>query len=251
MVRVAFGAVSTASSAKAAGARLKRSKKHKITQMAVFPMAVTSFFGLGGGGHRRVQLPLDGSVDLSVYHAADIALYMALQPHRTLAGSYLGRFGVSLDAGALDDSVAQHQKGGQYKQHQENGNDGATAQASTHNGYHGLGGQIADEQTGGSHHSAGSEYCGESGVQSVDNSLLRGHFLFQFLIMAGDDNGVVDIRAHHNGVYNEVAQEVQRLARKGGDGEIDPDTALNDNDQQHRQTHRPEGKQQHDDHKQG
>ena len=65
--------------------------------------------------------------------------------------------------------------------------------------------------------------------------------------MAGNDDGIVNVGAHLDGTDNQVAKEVQRGVLNGGEGEIQPDGALNHNDEQHRQTRRLEGEQQNED----
>ena len=68
--------------------------------------------------------------------------------------------------------------------------------------------------------------------------------------MAGNNDSIVNVCTHLDGVDNQVTQEVQRLMLDGRHREVDPDTALNDNDEQHRQTGRFEGEQQDNDNKQ-
>ena len=65
--------------------------------------------------------------------------------------------------------------------------------------------------------------------------------------MAGNDDGVVNVGAHLDGADDEVAKEIQRRVREGGEGEVHPDGALNHDDEQHRQTRRLEGEQQNED----
>ena len=75
-----------------------------------------------------------------------------------------------------------------------------------------------------------------------------GHFVFQLHIPAGDDDGVVDVGAHLNGADHQIAHEEQRRAGKGGYGEVDPDAALDDQDQQDGHSDGLEGEQQHQQH---
>ena len=70
------------------------------------------------------------------------------------------------------------------------------------------------------------------------------HDFLQVGVVAGDNDGVVDVRAHLDGVDDEVAQEVQLRVLQVRERKVDPDTALNDDDEQHGQTRRLEGEQQ-------
>ena len=63
-----------------------------------------------------------------------------------------------------------------------------------------------------------------------------GHRGLQLLIVAGNDDGVVDVRAHLNGLHDEVAKEIQWLIGQSGEGEVDPDTSQNTGDEQNRQS---------------
>ena len=72
-----------------------------------------------------------------------------------------------------------------------------------------------------------------------------GHGVFELLIAAGDNDGIVDIRAHLDRADHEVAHEEERLVQHGGDREVDPDAALNDKDQQHRHSGGQEREQHH------
>ena len=74
----------------------------------------------------------------------------------------------------------------------------------------------------------------------------------QLLIAAGDDDGIVDVRAHLDGADDQVTEEEQVFSRDGREREVDPDTALNDQDQQQRHSRRVEREQQdkqHDQHR--
>ena len=78
-----------------------------------------------------------------------------------------------------------------------------------------------------------------------------GHRGLQLLVVAGNDDGVVDIRAHLNGLHDEVAKEIQRLIGQSGEGEVNPDTSQNTGDEQNRQSRRLESEQQHQNNEQG
>ena len=73
-----------------------------------------------------------------------------------------------------------------------------------------------------------------------------GHCVLQLLIAARDDDGVVDVRAHLDGAHDEVAHKEERRIRDRRDGEVDPDTALNDQYQQDRHARGLERKEQDD-----
>ena len=74
------------------------------------------------------------------------------------------------------------------------------------------------------------------------------HLALQLLIARGDDDGIVDVRAHLDGADDQIAEEEQVFARDRRDGEVDPDTALNDEDQQQRHARGFEREQQDDEH---
>ena len=74
------------------------------------------------------------------------------------------------------------------------------------------------------------------------------HLIFQFHIPAADYDGVVDIGAHLDRADHQIAQEKEGRPGKGGNGEVNPDTALNYDNQQYGHPHRLEGEQQHQQH---
>ena len=74
-----------------------------------------------------------------------------------------------------------------------------------------------------------------------------GHLRLQLVVPGGDHDGVVDIGAHLDGGDDQIAQEENGLLGHAGEGKIDPDAALDHQNQQDRQSHRLEGEQQHDD----
>ena len=195
------------------------------------------------GGYRCIQLTVDDSVNICIHHTVDISSNMALNTDCSGCGSCFCFNTLQLETGALDDGIAQHQEGGQYKQNKDNGNDRATTQAGAHGGNNGLGRQIADQQACGCHDGAGGEYGGERRIQRMDNGFFMGHMCFQFLIVAGDDDGIVNIGTHHNGIDDQITKEVQWLSRKGREREVDPDTALDHDDQQHWKSRRLECKE--------
>ena len=45
---------------------------------------------------------------------------------------------------------------------------------------------------------------------ALPRCFLMGHRGLQLLVVAGNDDGVVDVRAHLNGLHDEVAKEIQR-----------------------------------------
>ena len=184
------------------------------------------------------------ALDLGIYHAVDVTADAAVDVHRA-AGSAGGHAdALHLKAGALDDGVAQHQDLRQNKQYQDDGNDGAAAQALADSGDNGVGGQHADQHTRGCQDGAGGEDGREGFVQSRYNGLFVVHDFLQVGVVAGDNDGVVNVRAHLDRVDDEVTQEVQLRVLQIRERKVDPDTALNDDDEQHRQTGRLEGEQQ-------
>ena len=69
--------------------------------------------------------------------------------------------------------------------------------------------------------------------------------------MAGDHNGIINICAHLDGVYDQIAQEEKRFVLQIRERKINPDTALDDHNEQYREPCGIEGKQQDNDDKQG
>ena len=115
----------------------------------------------------------------------------------------------------------------------------------------GLGGQVAYKKACGREHDAGGEHRGKGCIYGVYNGLLVRHAGLVFLIVGGGNYGVVYIGAHLQGLNDHIAQKVQRYLSEGGYGEIYPYTALNYQNEQHRQTHRAESKQKNYNNKKG
>ena len=153
------------------------------------------------------------------------------------AGSSGGKLdALHLEGGAVDDGVAEHERGRQNTQNDDNGDDRTAAQTGAKNGDNGVGGNVADQQSGGRQDGAGGEDGGEGGVQRFHDGFLMGHRGLQLLVVAGNDDGVVNVRAHLNGLHDEVAKEIQRLIGQSGEGEVNPDTSQNTGDEQNRQS---------------
>ena len=75
-----------------------------------------------------------------------------------------------------------------------------------------------------------------------------GHGALDLLIAAGNHDSVIDIRAHLDRADHKVTHEKHAGSRKGRNGEVDPDAALNDYDQQKRHTGGFERKEQYHQH---
>ena len=71
------------------------------------------------------------------------------------------------------------------------------------------------------------------------------HLVFQLHVAASDHDGIVDVSPHLDRTDYQIAEEKQRGPGEGRNGEIDPDTALDDQDQQYRHPRRSKGEQQH------
>ena len=112
--------------------------------------------------------------------------------------------------------------------------DAAKAVADT--GNRGVGGHLADEDTGDGHHKARGDDRREGQVHRFDDRVLFGHFVLELHESAGRDDCIVDVRAHLDGRDDQIAQEEQEAIGDGRDAVVDPDAALNDHDQQHRDT---------------
>mgnify|MGYP006956379777 CR=1 FL=1 len=67
-------------------------------------------------------------------------------------------------------------------------------------------------------------------------------------VSGGDHDGVIDVCTHLDGADHQIAQVEQRRIGKGGEAEVDPDGALDDQDQQNGHVGGLEGEQQHHQH---
>ena len=135
---------------------------------------------------------------------------MALHPHR--AGMALeGQAGLDGEGGLFNDDVAQQKNLGQNAHDQEDGDQGAPAQAHADGGDGRVGGQEPDQNTRRGQDGPRGDDGGEGLVQRLDHRVLQGHGLLQLHIAVGDDNGVVDIGPHLNGADHQIAEEEQGL----------------------------------------
>ena len=91
---------------------------------------------------------MDHAVDVGIHHAVDAAPHPAVHIHRS-GGALGGHRRLQLKAGLFHNDIAHQQDLGQDEHDQEHGDQGAPADALTdaHNG--GLGGYLADEESGG------------------------------------------------------------------------------------------------------
>ena len=189
-------------------------------------------------------------MDLRVHKAGDPAPDTAIDKGgagETLRGD--GRCGeLYLEAGLFHDPVAQHQDLRQDEHDQEHGDQRAPAEALA-NAYDGrLRGDLPDEEARSGQDGAGGQYRGEGQVQRLDQGLSGAHPGLEVGIPGGNDDGVVDIRAHLDGGNDQIAHEEDVGVQHRGEGEVDPDTALNDQDQQNGQAHGHKGEHQHQNH---
>ena len=95
----------------------------------------------------------------------------------------------------------------------------------------GLRGHLPDQDTGDRKNRAGGDNGWKRKVQRFNHGITVGHRVLDLLIAAGNDDGIVDICAHLNGADHKVAHEEQRRICERRNGEVDPDTALNDQNQ--------------------
>ena len=154
---------------------------------------------------------------------------------------------LDIEPGPLHDLVPQVQDLRQDEHDQEHGDQRPPAQAlaDAHDG--GLRGDPADQEPGGRQNAPGGEHRGKGQVQRLDDGLPPGHLLFQLAVPGGDDDGVIDVGAHLDGGDDQIAQEEDGFPGHAGEGEIDPDAALDHQDQQDGQTNGLEGEQQDED----
>ena len=189
-------------------------------------------------------------MNLRIHKAGDPAPHPAVHESSTAQplGSGGSRGQLHLEAGLFYNLVAQHQNLGQHKHNQEHGDQGAPAEALSNAHDRGLGGDLPDEETRRRQNRAGGEHRREGQVQGLDQGLLGGHSGFQVRVPRGDHDGIVDVRAHLDGGHDQIAHKENIGVAQGREGEVDPDTALNHQDQQNRQPHRRKGKHQYQHH---
>ena len=171
---------------------------------------------------------------------------VAVQAHGALVEALLP-VPVEGDGGALDEGVAQQEYLGQHGHHQQDGGDGAPAQGLAHGADGGVGGDAADEEAGHSHDGARGEHGGEALAQGGHGGGLPVHGALELQVAVGDDDGVVDGGAHLDGAHHQIAQEEEVGAGEHGDGEVDPDGALDGEHQEHGEAGGLEGEEE-DDH---
>ena len=142
-----------------------------------------------------------------------------------------------IEPGLFHNQIAQQQNLGQHKHNKDDGNQGSPAQvlADAHDG--GLRGDPADQEPGGGQDAPRGEHRGEGQIQRLDDRLPPGHSPLQFVVPGGNNDGVVDVGAHLNGGHHQIAHKENGLPGDAGEGEIDPDAALDHQDQQEGQPH--------------
>ena len=152
------------------------------------------------------------------------------------------------EGGGLDDALAQQQDLRQCEHDKENGDHGAAAKALADADDGALGADLPQDEAGGREDGAGGQNGGESEVHRVDDGLPALQCLPRFHIAAGDHDGVVDVGAHLDRGDDEVGDEKQVHMGEHRHGEVDPDGALDHQDEQQRHRHGLEGEQQHHQH---
>ena len=148
----------------------------------------------------------------------------------------------------VDDAAADEQDLRQDEHDEEHRDDCAAPEALADAGDDRLGRHAADQKAADGEDGAGGQDRREGKVQRLDDGVAVVHLALQLLIARGDDDGIVDVRAHLDGADDQIAEEEQVFARDRRDGEVDPDTALNDEDQQQRHARGFEREQQDDEH---
>ena len=139
---------------------------------------------------------------------------------------------------------SQQQYLGQGKEDQHQGYAGAGAYIVAHAGNDALRHAEAHKEPRADHHKSRGDHRGEGQVQRFDDRGFLIHGLPQLPIAGGDHYGIVDIGAHLDRAHDQVAQEKDIVPFHGGDGEVDPDAALDHQDQQQRHPKGFEGEKQ-------
>ena len=149
------------------------------------------------------------ALDFGIHNAVDVTADAAIDVHRAAGGAGRHADALHLKAGALDDGIAQYQDLRQNEQNQNDGNDGAAAQAFTDGGDDRVSGQHTDQHTGRRQNGARGEDGRERLIQRGYDGLFVVHDLFQIGVVAGNNDSVVDVCAHLDGVDDQIAQKVQ------------------------------------------
>ena len=141
-----------------------------------------------------------------------------------------------IERSLINDLLTQKQNLRQNEHDDEDRDNRAAAKAVADTGDSGVGGHLSNEDTGDGHHEARGDDRREGHVHRFDDRVLFGHFVLELHEAAGRNDCIVDIRAHLDGRDDQIAQEEQGAIGDGRDAVVDPDAALNDHDQQHRDT---------------
>ena len=186
-------------------------------------------------------------MNLGVHKAGDAAADAAVDKRGAAEPLGHDRRGgqADLEAGLFHDLIAQHQNLRQHEHDKEHGDDRAPAEALADADNGGLRGDLPDEEARGRQDGAGGQHCGEREVQRLDESFTGRHLALEVGVPCGNNDSIVDIGAHLNRGNNEVAHEEDVGVHHRGEGEVDPDTALNYQNQQNGQAHGHKGEHQH------
>ena len=144
---------------------------------------------------------------------------------------------------ALNDSVAQKQYLRKYSHNKYDRYYSTASEADSDRRNSTVGGKLTYEYACGRKDSSRGDDRGERLIQCFGNCFLYWHLLFKLHVAAGDNNSVVDIRSHLNGVYYKIAQEEQVCGFQIWKREVYPDTSLNYRDEQNGKSRRLERKQ--------
>ena len=136
-----------------------------------------------------------------MHRAVDVAAHHAVDGDLTVT-RFLFRDGRDGERGLVDDATADEQNLRQGEHDHDDGDDRAAAKALTDARDDGLRCHAADQKAANREDRAGGDDRRESKVERLDDCLPAGHARLQLLIAAGDDDGVVDIRAHLDGRNN-------------------------------------------------
>ena len=153
------------------------------------------------GDQIQVDVALDRGVHDAMHRTIDAAAHHAVDGDLTVT-RFLFRDGRDGERGLVDDAAADEQDLRQGEHDHDDGDDRAAAKALADARDDGLRCHAADQKAADREDRAGGDDRREGEVQRLDDGVAVVHFGFELLIAAGDDDGVVNVRAHLDGRNN-------------------------------------------------
>ena len=139
----------------------------------------------------------DRAVDAAGHHAVDIGAAIG----GFMSADRDGRHG---EGRLVDDAAADEQDLRQDEHDEEHRDDCAAPEALADAGDDRLGRHAADQKAADGEDGAGGQDRREGKVQRLDDGVAVVHLALQLLIARGDDDGIVDVRAHLDGADDQI-----------------------------------------------